>query len=327
MNYMALLQNLQKKGNIAPKDSAKLEEFYTTYSEAVRQNGLQMEAYEPLITKYLQFVIEETVNPYRFENYHQAIRKPFDFYRFGLDFFRPLIRMEKSEVRYPERILEIERHLAKGENVILLANHQVEPDPQIIGIMLEKQHPKLAEKMIFVAGHRVTTDPTAIPGSKGCNLLCIYSKKHIKNPPEDMLMKQQYNQRTMQRMNELLSEGGKCIYVAPSGGRDRRNPVTQQVEIAPFDPQSIEMFWLMARHSGKPTHFYPLSLSTYNILPPPEKVEVEVGERRIARCAPVTLAFGKEINMDHVPGTENLDKKSKRAVRANYIWQQVQNEL
>ena len=50
--------------------------------------------------------------------------------------------------------------------------------------MLEKEHPRLAEEMIFVAGHRVISDPLAVPLSIGRNLICIYSKKHIENPPE-----------------------------------------------------------------------------------------------------------------------------------------------
>ena len=60
-------------------------------------------------------------------------------------------------------------------------------------------------------------------------------------------------------MSSLLSEGGKVIYVAPSGGRDRKN-LNDKIVVAPFDPQSIEMFSLMARKAKKPTHFYPLSL-------------------------------------------------------------------
>jgi len=51
-------------------------------------------------------------------------------------------------------------------------------------------------------------------------------------------------------MSELLSEGGKTIYVAPSGGRDRRNN-QGIVEVAPFDPQSIEMLLLDGSKSRK----------------------------------------------------------------------------
>ena len=75
--------------------------------------------------------------------------------------------------------------------------------------------------MIIVAGHRVVSDPLAIPFSMGRNLLCIYSKKYFESDPAAKADKLQHNQRTMKKMLQLLSEGGKCIYVAPSGGRDR----------------------------------------------------------------------------------------------------------
>lgn len=327
MGYMAFLQNLEKKGAISSKDYENLAEFYTTYQKALQDNGKNAAAYEPILTQYLEFIIQESQSPYQFENYHQAIRSPFDFHRFGIEVFKPLIRMEDSEIRHPERLKEIEEHLAHGDNVVLFANHQTEPDPQIISAMLEKEHIKLSEEMIFVAGNRVTTDPVAIPVSKGCNLLCIYSKKHIENPPEEKQRKQLHNQKTMHRMSQLLSEGSKCIYVAPSGGRDRMNHETGKVDIAPFDSASIEMFWLMAQHSSKPTHFYPLSLSTYDILPPPKTVEKDVGERRYAQCAPVFLSFGKEIDMKDFPGNEGLDKKAKREARAQYIFGLVSSEF
>jgi hypothetical protein len=51
----------------------------------------------------------------------------------------------------------------------------------------------LASKVVFVAGHRVTTDPLAIPFSMGCNLLCIFSKKYMEEPPELKAAKQQQN--------------------------------------------------------------------------------------------------------------------------------------
>jgi glycerol-3-phosphate O-acyltransferase len=69
---------------------------------------------------------------------------------------------------------------------------------QVISILLEREKiMKLGEKMIFVAGHKVTTDPWAVPLSRGRNLICIHSKKHIKNPPEDFPKKQQQNMESM----------------------------------------------------------------------------------------------------------------------------------
>lgn len=228
MGYIALLQSLKKRGMVDAKQYTILEEFYSSYSLALKENGKNTLAYEPILSQYLECIIQESHNPYQFESFHKAIRSPLDYYRLGIELIRPLIIFENSEIHHPQRLDEIEAYLAKKENVIFLANHQTEPDPQVISLMLENRHPHLAEEMIFVAGHRVISDPMAIPFSKGRNLLCIFSKKHIENPPELKQQKQLHNQRTMHRMRELLAEGGKCIYVAPSGGRDRSDK--KQVE-------------------------------------------------------------------------------------------------
>ncbi len=87
-----------------------------------------------------------------------------------------------------------------------------------------------------------------------------------------------HNQRTMKKMKELLEEGGRIIYVALSGGRDRPDEYGN-VQVAEFDAQSLEMFRLMAKQSHKPCHFYPLALATFDILPPPPVVEKELGKQ------------------------------------------------
>jgi glycerol-3-phosphate O-acyltransferase len=153
--------------------------------------------------------------------------------------------------------------------------------------------------------------------------LCIYSKRYIDFPPEEKMQKQLHNKRTMQLMSELLSEGGKAIYVAPSGGRDRPNP-EGIFTVAPFDPQSIEMFYLMASRSGHPTHFYPLALKTYQLLPPPETIQLELGEARLTKRAGIHLAFGGAFNMEEFPGSDLSDKHERRQSRAESIWSTVQ---
>lgn len=120
----------------------------------------------------------------------------------------------------------IEEQLQAGDNVIFLANHQTEADPQLIGLMLRDKYPLLADRLIFVAGARVTTDPMAAPFSLGQNLLCIYSKRYMDGvSPEERELKQAHNKKTMDKMADLLADGGRAIYVAPSGGRDRINQV------------------------------------------------------------------------------------------------------
>jgi glycerol-3-phosphate O-acyltransferase len=261
-------------------------------------------------------------SPFVFQPFHQKIRHPFDYYKFGLDFFRPLIDMPSSRLLGENHLKEVAAHVKAGHNVIFLANHQIEADPLAISLFFEKKHPDLAADIIFVAGERVITDPFAIPFSMGRNLLCIYSKRYIDNPPEEKMNKQLHNKKTMDLMRELLKEGGKCIYVAPSGGRDRRND-QGIVEVAKFDPQSIEMLYLMAKKAGTPTFFYPMALSTYDVLPPPESIQVELGEARSTTAGAIHMAIGKVIDMENFPGSEYSDKHERRRARADHIWQLV----
>ena len=88
---------------------------------------------------------------------------------------------------------------------------------------------------------------------KGRNLLCIHSKKHIKNPPEQTAQKQAQNLESMKAMGELASKGGQVFWVAPSGGRDRPSTETNQFVVSPFDLKALDMFKLIAMQSKKVT--------------------------------------------------------------------------
>lgn len=319
------LETLVNEGSISPKVKTVLQKFFSSYAHALSSAGMGKSEYLPLFNLYLDLVKEQCLNPYQFQPYHEHIRKPFDYYAFGINFLRPLVEIEHSTVKGLDHFNKIEKELNNKENVVFLANHQIEADPQAISILLEKTHPKIGENLIFVAGERVITDPLAIPFSMGRNLLCIYSKRYIDNPPEEKHKKQLHNKRTMELMRQLLDEGGKVIYVAPSGGRDRPN-AQGIVEVAPFDPPSIEMFYLMAKKAAKKTHFYPLALSTYNLLPPPETIQVELGETRVTKRGAIHLALGAEINMEHYPNVEIADKYVRRKSRADYIWNLVKKD-
>ena len=232
-NVEKLLKPYWEKSKLPQKMLEMLQHFFETYLDAVKPET--PERYIPILTTFMNLLNTQLSNPFTFEPFHECIRKPFDYFMFGLDFFRPLVNWQTSYVVGRERLEEIAAHIKKGHNVIFLANHQIEADTGHCHSYLEKDYPELAEKMIFIAGERVITDLFAIPFSMGCNLLCIYSKRYIDNPPELKEQKLLHNKKTMQLMSQLLTEGGKCIYVAPSGGRDRKN-AEGVVEIAPFDP-------------------------------------------------------------------------------------------
>ncbi|MES2272698.1 MAG: 1-acyl-sn-glycerol-3-phosphate acyltransferase [Chlamydiota bacterium] len=313
---------LQKK--IPPRFREILLQFYACYHTAILASGQKISTAVPHLLLFFQLLEEQFHRPYVFETYHQKIRAPIDYYQFGIDFIGPLVDLSHSTILGAEYLPRISSQLKNGENVILLANHQTETDPQAIAILLQKAKSDLAEKIIYVAGERVVTDPLAIPFSMGCDLLCIYSKRYIDHPPESKAKKQLHNKNTMGLMSRLLEEGGKIIYVAPSGGRDRRNG-QGTIEVAPFDPQSIEMFYLMARRAKTPTHFYPLSLSTYDLLPPPETIQTELGEIRTAKRSPIHLGLSEAFDMENFPGSKEQDKTVRRKNRSDAIWKIVQH--
>ncbi|MBI5273322.1 MAG: 1-acyl-sn-glycerol-3-phosphate acyltransferase [Chlamydiia bacterium] len=294
-------------------------QFVGCYRDAL---GTLFDAAIPHILLFLQLSEAQFFTPFTFEPYHKKVRHPIDYYRFSLDFIRPLLDAEHSQVFGTNNLDLIAQKLKQGENAILLANHQTETDPQVIAILLEKNHPEIAEHLIYVAGERVITDPLAIPFSMGCDLLCIYSRRYIDYPSELKAKKQLHNKSTMEKMSRLLQEGGKIIYVAPSGGRDRKN-AQGIVEVAPFDPDSIEMFYLMAKKAKIPTHFIPLALATYDLLPPPDTIQRELGEKRTAKRTPVFLSFAPPFDMECFPGAEEPHKIRRRQARALQLWTAV----
>jgi glycerol-3-phosphate O-acyltransferase len=324
-DFSARLQELELLGAISSQIARQLAQFYESCAQAISSAGEDPSPYARIFSTYLDLILEESKTPYPFEPYHKRVRAPFDYYSWGIEFMRPLVDADHSHLLGKEHLVEIQGHLEQGHNVVFFANHQIEADPQAISLLLEKEFPKLAEEMIFVAGERVTTDPLAIPFSLGRELLCIYSKRYIDHPPEEKHRKQLHNKKTMQLMSALLTEGGRCIYVAPSGGRDRPNK-EGVVEVAPFDPNSVEMFHLMAKRAKTPTFFYPLALATYQVLPPPETIQVELGESRVTKRGPIHMSVGPCIDMDAIPVEKNIKKDAARKARADYIWDLVRKD-
>ena len=253
-------------------------------------------------------------NKFQFQPFHTSCRgtnpeqeggNTMDLYQMGNDFFRPCIHMEKSVVLGQENIQQLVEQLKQGHNVVFFANHQSEADPQVVSCLTSAltEYDEEFQKMIFVAGHKVTTDPLAVPFSMGRNLICIHSKKHIDADPDTKAAKQKDNLRAMSAMLNQFKQGGALLWVAPSGGRDRRNVETGDIPIAPFDSKTIDMFRLIGNKSKVPTHYYTMSMVTYDLCPPPDHVEAGVGEARNMRFGPVGIKVGKEC--DSIGGLES----------------------
>ena len=79
----------------------------------------------------------------------------------------------------------------------------------------------------------------------------------------------------------------------PAGGRDRRGP---DGSIVPdkFDPAAVEMMRkLGTKKTAAKTHFYPLAMATYDIMPPPAAKEKAVGEERIVNYTGAGLSWAR----------------------------------
>jgi glycerol-3-phosphate O-acyltransferase len=309
----AFADNVRKcvdKGIFSEKYYEIIIGAYRNYHQALISGGQNVSAVPKVFDTLLQMIKQQCLHPIPFESFHKRCSHPYDHYNFGLDFMRPLVDMEKSELHGLDNVAKIKEQVSQGENVVLLSNHQTEADPQMMAILLEKKYPEFVREMIFVAGARVLLDIMAAPFSLGLNLLCIHSKKRT----EQQSLKEKarnlfHNKRTMKEMGKMLREGGQCIYVAPSGGRDRPDG-TGKVVVSEFDQRSIDIFELIAKKAKTPTHFYTLTMKTYDIIPPPNALDKEVGEQRNMAYSAIKVAFGEEVEM-HVP-EETREQRAKR---------------
>ena len=294
-------------GKLPPSFDSMCKDFVDEYAGSLYDANTTPEVFKRNIVSLFSQVELAVKQPYKFQPYHQSIREPFDYYKFGNDFLSPLIISEKSKLVGIENAKKIKDIIDKGENVVILSNHQTEADPQVLSILLENEGEdmrSLAENLVFIAGHKVTNDPIAIPFSMGRNLICIHSKKHIKNPPEDASRKQAENLESMKAMNSLISsEKGVAFWVAPSGGRDRPDQSGKFV-VSPFDAKALDMFKLQAMQSKKPMHFFPMAMFTHQLIPPPKSVSSALGEERSAKRGGVSVAF-----LDETDGLGGLKDK------------------
>ncbi|XP_042514129.1 glycerol-3-phosphate acyltransferase ATS11, chloroplastic isoform X2 [Macadamia integrifolia] len=308
-------------GKLPSNVAAGLEELYQNYRNAVIQSGNPRADDIILSNMAVAFdrILLDVEEPFTFSPYHKAIREPFDYYMFGQNYIRPLIDFRRSYIGNISVFYDMEEKLKQGHNVILISNHQTEADPAVIALLLETTSPHIAEKITYVAGDRVVTDPLCKPFSMGRNLICVYSKKHMYDVPELAEMKRKANIQSLKEMAMLLRGGSQIIWIAPSGGRDRPDPLTGDWCPAPFDVSSIDNMRRLADHSGVPGHIYPLSLMCYDIMPPPTQVEKEIGERRVISFHGVGLSVAPEINFNGIAAVhENPDQAKVTFSQALY---------
>ncbi|XP_031250782.1 glycerol-3-phosphate acyltransferase, chloroplastic-like [Pistacia vera] len=319
-----LLSGISKEaeaGRLSSNLAALMEELYHNYKNAVFSSGKP--GADELVLSNMAVLFDRVLldmeEPFEFPPYHKALREPFDYYIFGQNYIRPLIDFSNSYVGNISLFYEMEQKLQQGHNIVLISNHQSEADPAVIALLLESANTRIAENLIYVAGDRVLTDPLCKPFSMGRNLICVYSKKHMLDAPELIEMKRKANTRSLKEMALLLRGGSQIVWIAPSGGRDRPDPVTEEWHPAPFDASAVDNMRRLAEHSGAPGHIYPLALLCYDVMPPPRQVEKEIGERRVVSFSGVGLSVAPEISFSDIASAfENPEEAREAYTQALY---------
>lgn len=321
-----LLLGIQKEvesKRIPPRAGYAMEELYRNYKNAVLEGGeSSQDKVVEIMATVLDRVLLQFEEPFIFPSYHKAIREPYDYYTFGQNYIRLLLDFRNSFLGNASRFDEIEERLKQGHNVVLLANHQTEADPAVMALLLESSHPYIAQSLTYIAGDRVVADPFCKPFSMGRNLLCVYSKKHINDEPELVDMKRKANARTLKELAVLLRKGGQLVWIAPSGGRDRPDPATFKWKPALFDVGSVENMRRLLENSKAPGHMYPLALLSYDVMPPPTKVEKDIGEKRLLGFTGVGVSVAGELHFKDV--TADCKSPDEAAERfAQEAWERV----
>ena len=208
MSFIQTLDQHEAAGTLPHIFRVHLQQFYESYLESIHLKEPTKKVLE-LFELFLRFIEEQVAHPHPFAPYHRSLREPVDYYRFGLECIGGVLDRQASTFAGETEAQQMTEQIAAGENVILLGNHQTEPDPQLIDLLLGDKFPQLGHDLIFVAGERVLTDPMAIPFSLGRNLLCVFSRKYIERDAEKRAEKLAHNATTMRTMAKLFHEGGQ----------------------------------------------------------------------------------------------------------------------
>src|SRR5690606_10868542 len=94
-----LLKSFMKKYNIPDPLQDILTGFIDDYLAIVREREGDLEKALVILSTFVALVEDEIGDPFIFQPYHQRIDSPFDYYHFGMDLLRPLVRFEDSYVQ------------------------------------------------------------------------------------------------------------------------------------------------------------------------------------------------------------------------------------
>ncbi|KAI4834739.1 glycerol-3-phosphate 1-O-acyltransferase [Plasmodium brasilianum] len=269
---------------------------------------------QTFLNMFLMYI--DTFKKYRYYSFPNIHRYDENLYEWSLEFWSHLIDKKNSKFFGTPNINKTKKWIDEGHNVIIFSNHHIEADANIIKYYFHMNNAQnISRNIIFVGGHKIRADPLSRPFSVTANLLSIFSKKYIENPPHLREEKILFNHKSLNTLKNLLSEGKQIIWLTPSGGRDRKGP-DGNINISPFDPKIIQSFHVIAKRSKVKTHFVGLALNTYNICPPPNTIDVdEIEKQRSCSYSPIGLNLGEDV-FDVYP---SMDEKEITSCLYNYV--------
>eukprot|EP00747_Dinoflagellata_sp_TGD_P187406 gnl/TRDRNA2_/TRDRNA2_45044_c0_seq1.p1 gnl/TRDRNA2_/TRDRNA2_45044_c0~~gnl/TRDRNA2_/TRDRNA2_45044_c0_seq1.p1 ORF type:complete len:490 (+),score=85.69 gnl/TRDRNA2_/TRDRNA2_45044_c0_seq1:64-1533(+) len=318
-----LLMKFVKTMQSIVKAITTLLDLRATYKEAISKSPAVTDADKEashVIGQLAQRIAYQYQDPYTFPSRHERILEPYDYYCLGQRFTGNLINFDKSYVGNAQRITEMQEAIKRGENVLLFANHQSEADPAVWALLTEQLSPSLATDIYYIAGDRVVLDTAAKPFSMGRNLVCVHSKRHMDDDPSLRAAKMATNAKSVRELGKMFKAGGAIVWVAPSGGRDRKND-NDEYEPSAFDSAAVVLLHRMMTSSKKPGHVYPMAMASAEIMPPPRGVEKKLGEKRVLDYHPVGISIGEELNEKEI--TAGLDKAEKGEVFSKAVFDKV----
>ncbi|GAW83389.1 glycerol-3-phosphate 1-O-acyltransferase [Plasmodium gonderi] len=317
--YEEALKIISDKLEVLKVENMENVEHINTFMGFLKKYFGEMKKYKPcspqnFLENFLKYI--EAFKKYRYYTFPNVHKYDETLYEWSIEFWSQLIDKKNSKFIGIQNIDKIKNWIQQGHNVIIFSNHHIEADANILKYYFHIHNAQnISRRIIFIGGHKIRSDPLSRPFSVSANLLCIYSKKYIENPPHLREEKILFNHKSLNALKNLLTEGRNIIWLAPSGGRDRKGP-DGNIKISPFDPKIIQTFYIFAKRAKVKTHFIGLALNTYNICPPPNTVDVdEIEKQRSCSYSPVGLNLGEDL-FDAYP---HIDEK----VIAKYLYTYV----
>merc|ERR1711907_43905 len=142
-----------EKGDRMPDGMVPIvQEFMRTYLDVVAKQKRDPMEKVPVLKEYLGLVEDQLDEPFVFAPYHEAWTEengaPIDHLKMDTAFMEPMLDPNDSVLLGSERVKDIEALLAKGDNVVLLSNHQTEADPSCWSFALHENHERLERDMM-----------------------------------------------------------------------------------------------------------------------------------------------------------------------------------